>query len=234
MSYGILVKNIDGRVQMDENVTNVFPDPATEGSAIVGSEYPPIGISSSEMVAVRAKSDGHVAVGVNADPNTTYNGPAFMSTNNYYITRFEGPTSGFGYYVLKPYAGNVSPSITGTGFEIYNSSSQVVFSATESSINFKIVALGNYGTAAEEALPSATTTYPDLTKLYVLINATTHTRVYVPLYDLDYEEIIGYRYEFVSGNAGRIHICKKGGNGSNIGALPGGTSIQYLILERIP
>lgn len=234
MSYGILVENVDGRTQIDETYSNLYFSSTTEASAAAGAAYPPSGVSLADFVFARAKSNGHVAVGVNdGTDGGGYSGPAFMYSNNLSINRIVAPTSGFGYYVCKKFSGNISASTSGYGLEVYNSSSQVVFSTNSFSANFKILAAGvmGSGTFSEIPFPSATTTYSDLTKVFVLMNNTEHTRVYVPVYSIDYEETIGYRYEFVSGNAGRVHVCKKGGNGSNIGPISGGETISYLIVE---
>lgn len=131
-------------------------------------------------------------------------------------------------------------SQSGYGFEVYNSSSQVVYSATAKENNFNILAMGkftNTGYSAdpiEISFPSATGTYPDLSKIYCLMNNTTHLKLYFTLpfggTGANDDYLAGYRYEYTSGSAGRVHVCNKLYSG---GTYPAGFSIDYMIIEVV-
>lgn len=232
MSHGIIVQNVDSRIQIDETYSNIYKH--SSGNATATTAYPPSGYSNGDLVLCRAKSDGHVGTGIN--PNV---GRAFWSTASGSGTiYYTAPSSGYEYLLVKKVAGNITPASSGYGLQVFNASGDLIFGATDLSSNLRVLASGVFSNtngssteAREIAFPSASTTYSDLTKIFCLINTATHIRIYAPELMLNVEQAIGYRYDFTSGNAGRIFVCNKYRDYTT--ELTAGASITYIIMELV-
>lgn len=228
MSYGIQVQNTDSRIQIDENYSNVYKQ--SSGSATASTAYPPSGYTNGDLVLCRAKSSGHVGTGLG-------NSRQFWSTGVNTLS-YTAPSSGYEYLIARKIAGNISPASSGYGLEVFNSSSQLTFSATGISSNLRVLASGELTTTNgsttdtfELDFPSSTGTYSDLTKIFCVINGASHLRVYVPYLGLDIEWATGYEYTFTSGNAGRITVFNKVLDSGT--EYAGGGQFSYIIMELV-
>lgn len=235
MTYGITIQNTDSRVQIDENYTNIYLSTSTEQSANVYANYPPTGYSNGDLVFGRAKSNGHMGIGLNGLQRKWYFEPDAGDLPHLY----DPPSSGYGYYIAKNYAGNVT-SQNNYGFEVYNSSSQVVYSATAFNNNLTILQAGLIpaGSATEITFP-VSGTY-DLTNVYCLVNPTSNFLLEITLRESGFnilagytDFVTGYRYEYTSGNNGKIHICNKAYDGINNTEDVSFREFTYLIVEIV-
>lgn len=231
MSYGLLVQNQDNRIQIDENYSNFYYLSNGEQSATPGATKPTLS-QSSDLLFARAKSSGHICIRV--------------GTYWWDADKFPHPTSGIGYFIAREVSGNISPAGSGYGIEVHSPTStaanpDLYFSSGSYERGINIVAAGTFtGTSGsggpyEVALPSATSTYPDLTKLYCMMNNTFGLDIYFNTGfgdPIDGEIVVGYRYEFVSGNSGRIHVCLKEKQYSFTPAVVSG-QMNYLIVEAV-
>lgn len=230
MSYGVTIQNVDGRIQIDENYSNMYK--YSTGSATTTTAWPPTGYSNGDLVLTRAKSSGHVGKGSSAS------GVQFWSTVTAGTIFYTPPSSGYEWILARKIAGNISPATSGYGLEVLNSSGQLTFSATGVSSTFRVIAAGVFGNTHGDSngeyelpFPSATGTYSDLTKIFCVTNNCTHFRLYAPEFGLNLEWAMAYRYEFTSGNAGRIHVCNKYRDGTT--EYPLGNVGTYIILELV-
>lgn len=233
MSYGILVQNSDNRVIIDETYSHIYPRIA--GTASVGSTYPPTSFNAGDTVFASCNSSGYIGLGVNNSGQTTWmdpdNPPAF----------FSGPSAGYSYVIGSKMAGNLS-SGSGYGLEVYNSSSQMVYTTAPYQF-FRIIAAGSYaGTAANQLgvqIPFPNFQYQgvehgefeDLRNIYVLVNNTSHLRLYIPGF-ANQDFLIGYRYEYTTGYRGRVWLVNETRYSSLVFGFDG-ASLDYLIVEKI-
>lgn len=245
MTYGISIQNQDGRIQIDENYSSIYRA-TTKATASVGAAYPPTTLSNGDLVFARPKSNGHMSIAF-LDPNQTQGDLFFGQTYNAIYTQ---PSSGYEYFIAKKTAGNITASGSGYGLEVYGPGSEVVFSATGVQNTLKVLATGKVhytagaGLANEDAFPTASTTYPDLTKIFCLIPDTMNFRYYIPPIGgifggtpsaaLDVHVETGYRYEYTSGNAGRVWVNSKQYDNTSPGTeYAYNTPLNYLIVELI-
>jgi len=236
MSFGITVENIDGRVTIDETYPHIYPRTTITVSS--GAAYPGTGHQSGDLVLANSFNDGYIGIGA-----LTNGGAGSYMTTSEGTNRF--PAS-FGYFVYfgSKIAGNILPAGSGYGIEVYNSSSQLVYT-TDTSQAFRVVASGSFPgapqgqPAIELSFPSAIGEFEDLTKIYVLLNNTSHFRLNDPGLG-EYENITGYRFEYTTGTyvqpgkRGRVHVCNeryRASDGAFVGI--GGRPLEYLIVELI-
>ena len=229
MSYGIQVQNTDSRIQIDENYSNVYKQ--ASGNATASTAYPPSGYTAGDLVLCRAKSSGYVGTGFGTVRQ-------FWSTGNSLGYSYNDPSSGYESLLARKIAGNISPASSGYGLEVFNSSSQLTFSATGISSNLKVLASGdltNTNSSTTDTFeldfPSSTGTYSDLTKIFCVINGGTHLRIYAPELGLNLELVTGYEYNFTSGNAGRITVSNKILDSGT--EYAGGVQFSYIIMELV-
>lgn len=229
MSYGIQVQNTDSRIQIDENYSNVYKQ--ASGNATASTAYPPSGYTAGDLVLCRAKSSGYVGTGFGTVRQ-------FWSTGNSLGYSYNAPSSGYEYLIARKIAGNISPASSGYGLEVFNSSSQLTFSATGISSNLRVLASGdltNTNSSTTDTFeldfPSSTGTYSDLTKIFCVINGGTHLRIYAPELGLNLELVTGYEYNFTSGNAGRITVSNKILDSGT--EYAGGVQFSYIIMELV-
>lgn len=236
MSYGITVENFDGRVTLDETYSHIYP--RTTITVNGGAAYPGPGHQSGDLVFANSYNDGYIAIG-----SLTNGGAASYMTTSEGTSRF--PDS-FGYFVYfaSAVAGNIVPAGSGYGLEVYDSSSQLIYT-TDLSQTFRVVAAGNFAgapfnqPATELSFPSAIGEFEDLTKIYVLLNNTSHWRLNDPVFE-ESDSIRGYRFEYTTGTyiepgkRGRVHVCNERYRPSDdtfVGNVSG--TIEYLIVELI-
>jgi len=236
MSFGITVQNFDGRVTLDETYPHIYP--RTTITVNGGAAYPGTGHQSGDLVFANSYNDGYIAMGA-----LSPGGAASYMTTSQGTNRF--PVS-FGYFIYfaSKMAGNIVPAGSGYGIEVYDSSSQLVYT-TDLSQTFRVVASGNFAgapldqPATELSFPSAIGEFEDLTKIYVLLNNTQHFRLNDPVFE-EYESITGYRFEYTTGTyinpgpRGRVHVCNeyyRASTDSFVGR--GSSSLDYLIVELI-
>lgn len=228
MSYGILVQNSDTRVILDETYSHIYPRISFQKSG--GDVYPgSTSYQTQDLVLVSCNSSGYIAIGSDSSSNAAY-------LTTYLGGYHPAPTSGYTVVLGSKMAGNITPATSGYGMEIYNSSSQLVYTTSPFQF-FRVLAVGNYqGAAANQAatelsFPSSIGLFEDLGNIFVLINNTAHLRLSTPpFFSLDI--IIGYRYEYVSGTQGRVHVCVQD---KSYGTAYGvdGVGLEYLILEKL-
>ena len=164
MSYGIVIKNSDSRVQIAEDFSNMFVN--STGNASRGAAYPPTGFSAGDMVACRATSTGYAAVAYDNVTNNRYEFGDIRTSSTFY-----DDASAFQFKILRPFAGNVSSS-NDYGLEVFTSSGDVVYSTSKE--NF--VRIATLGTASGDSVvryPASGTI--DLSKHFALFgNALGH------------------------------------------------------------
>jgi|SRR6056300_1394064 len=236
MSFGITVQNFDGRVTLDETYPHIYP--RTTITVNGGAAYPGTGHQSGDLVFANSYNDGYIAMGA-----LSPGGAASYMTTSQGTNRF--PVS-FGYFIYfaSKMAGNIVTAGSGYGIEVYDSSSQLVYT-TDLSQTFRVVASGSFAGAAQNqpatelSFPSAIGEFEDLTKIYVLLNNTQHFRLNDPVFE-EFESIIGYRFEYTTGTyiepgkRGRVHVCNQAYWASEDAFLGiGGRSLDYLIVELI-
>lgn len=186
MPYGILVKNGNNRVQIDSE-----------------TGYPTLYQSSSGTVANNVVNMNSIATDslLFARPVAT-TGTAYIQKDTTNYLSSGAPTLEYKVY-KETTSGLVVPN-TGYGLNIYNSSSQIIFSGTSSSYvnNLEILATGKFGfdpdTQFDIVMPSST--YALSTgKVFVLMNTTVSIGV-------DNSSSYYYEYRFDDSAYGTIRL----------------------------
>lgn len=216
MAYGIEIQNQDGRVIIDENYPNFFVGNVSElpVSAAAGDAYPPTGYTAGTLVLARTpvNTDGYVS----RAPN--------LWSAPYTYTKFEFACD---YYLVKPFD-IASPATSGYGLEVYDSSADLIFSATSNNKMFEVVAVGEIPasdtTTIEIHYPSSTAVLDNLSDYFVLLNTTMSWAYFGVRTHID------YYYDWTGTDSGRIHIVRSRTFGLNP-PEPIGFSMQYMILR---
>jgi hypothetical protein len=113
VSYGVEIVNEDGRIIIDDKVSNLYcPYPEVAG----GNSYPPPNYTNGDLVLAR--------------PFTT----------NSSLT--EGGLAGCFYNIIRPIAGNVTGS-TNYGFEVRNSAGDLTYISDASNIDATLIVYGS-------------------------------------------------------------------------------------------
>lgn len=231
MSYGILVENSDNRVILDETYPHIYPRISFSRSGY--DSYPgSTQYQAGDLVLVTCNSSGYVGIGNTSGGSATYLSVSAYPTLPTYSANHTPPTSGYTVVLGSKMAGNLTPANSGYGTEIYNSSSQLVYTTAPYQF-FKVIGTGTVSTPqnqqipVEIAFPSLDGEFENLKNIFVLANNTAHLFVVNPYFG--YDGLIGYRYEYTSGNKGRVYVTVRSFSNSGIG----GINFNYLIVEKI-
>ena len=230
-NYGIEIINSSNRIQVDQNYSNIYPigNPVTVN---LGTSYPPSGTSGADLICVNVPASA---------TGGEYIARAFDSTNLEFgydtpsEVVYDAPNS-MKYIIGRPFNGNVTPSTSGYGLQVFDTSGNVQFDTGGSDKLLRVLYVGNVSNNSVITVPSTTGTM-DLSNIYVLLNSSTHLRILLdlgPFLGTQTDEFFsGYRFEYTSGNNGRIHVLSKHlFNGS---PQTSGTSgnWNYMILEQV-
>lgn len=192
MSYGILIENQDGRVQIDSNTG--YPTLYQSTNSTINSDsnvtFSSISNSSSSLVFARPVA-------------TTGSYPLFRDTSNYVKSN---AGSQIEYRVFRQTTEGLVVPTTGYGLNVYNSSGSPVYSATSSSYtaSMEILATGTFGFGASDSVDiPLSQNYPlSSGRVYVLLNTAFY---YVPTSNENFSAFY-YEYLFDEGAYGTIRL----------------------------
>jgi len=233
MSYGIEIINNDDRILIDDQFPfpgYVSTTPSTGPSSTTifgGGTYTGNGSQQSgDLVIARAPTgtDGYVGKGTSALwPNSGVSPLAFP----------------YSYYLIRNLSGLVSKSTSGYGMEVYGSNGNDVYFTSNISKGLSVVEAGVLNSQSSGiysvAWPSSTGTVSDLHKHFCLINETKLWGSPVPFQSGVFDRIVlAYRYEWVSGTSGRLHIESYRARSNNL-SNKSGINIQfnYVIFKEL-
>jgi len=237
MTYGIEIINNDNRILIDDQFPfpgYVSTTPSTGPSTTTifggGTYTGNASQQSGDLVIARAPTgtDGYVGKGTSAQwPNSAVNAAD------------EPLAFPYSYYLIRNLSGLISKSTSGYGMEVYGSNGNDVYFTSNISKGLVVVESGFLDSGSSGvysiAWPSATGTVPDLHKHFCLINETRLWGFVVPFQSGVFDLIIlGYRYEWVSGTSGRIHIDSYFARSNNLSNKSGlNLKINYVIFKEL-
>lgn len=166
MAYGIEIQNADGRIVIDTTYANFGFFSNNLSTATAGSTYPGLANAVfSDLIAARtnASSNGFIS-------------RSLSNNGNNWATSIEAlSNTAIRYYVIRRFTELSPNTVTGYGFAVYNSSSNVIFSANITK-NFEIITTGVFNSNASgtvnTSFPSSNTWYSNFDKYYSIVNST--------------------------------------------------------------
>lgn len=231
MTYGLSIVNSDSRVQIDSSYSNMYLYSYTPAYAASNSNYPPPNFSSGDLLMARP----YVSSGTRSVNLSRVSGSPKMPECYY--------------HTMKRVAGNLTNPNSGMGLAVYNSAGQVQFYSGSNNKMLEIASIGTIsgnfsGPYTKAALPntvyypSSTGTISNLSKYYCLIQNTDYNISFSPDGLLRYDGLLGYEYEWVSGDSGRIKIYSYfailAGDGSGGDYYTAGSNAYYIIMRETP
>lgn len=256
MSYGITIYNQDGRVLIDELISNQAPTTNSPNSVSYNAAFPIAGTSGNNFILVKPATGSNSLVCL----DTYYPASKKVGPVNNVSGSLPSPpiASSYNFYELTAFAGNFSPSTSSFGIEVYNSSGQVNFSSLARDKVLQAVAAGTVGIGSGGSqsmgatwssstnldnviyYPSAGGTVSDLDKHYVLINNTSFNCTDYPGGEfagpVHIELVQGYEYIWTGGTSGRIKMHNYFKTDNYIWNSPGtalNSTWQYLICKEL-
>lgn len=177
MSYGMVILNADGRVQIntDEIAPNTYINSKT-ASAYTAMSYPPAGTAAGDLVLAKPATNpvlygGGVPICLGqplGGQKYFYGAKAYQDAGYTYLW---ANTSGINTALLKTQAGNIpGPAAGEHGLDVYSTDgSTILFSATRST-SVRVLAQGvlTSGQNFTYSLPAGL----DFTKIYAVVNST--------------------------------------------------------------
>jgi hypothetical protein len=214
MSYGIEIINNDNRILVDDTYANFGLKSTTYTTQNLAAGTPPNETITYPNISGALANDLIIARTGTNDNGTLARG--FRSTTIVYWEAIIGakcpsnldhPDTAVT-NILRDMGGLYSPATSGYGLEVYKSNGDVAFTSNISK-HFTILATGGFNSADSGtttiSFPSATTSYSDLSNVYVVLNNCLAWELDLGAsgYTLSMN---GYEYEWTSSTAGRIHI----------------------------